>query len=160
MRNAKYERELRRAVLELSKHGNEDVSDILGRLNVAQRDKLRDLLDELGGVKEHITITPSPTSPPQPSMDPAIRAFLRRMPSSLAERFQASLTAKGHPSGNPPAFSAIKDEMPRHMTERTASALANAIIDRARVSAFSSGATAHTQWRSPLFRWPAARDKA
>ena len=152
MPNARRERDLRRAVLELSKHGNEDVSDVLGRLTASQQDQLRGLLEELGGAKDYAPALHAQPTAQQPSMDVAVKAFLRRVPSPLAERLQTALSATGHSSAAPSASSVILPGMPRHLTERTASVLANAIAGRVMTPASPAEAGVRTKRRFPLLR--------
>jgi len=126
MHGAKHEQELRRAVLELSRHGDADIGAVLARLNARQRDRMRDLLTELGRID-----TGAPARGQQKaSRERQLQAFLRRMPPPFAECFETALNDAGQLRGSDDALVA----QPRRMTERTAAVVAEAITAHASAS--------------------------
>jgi len=126
MRGAKHEQELRRAVLQLSRHGDADIGAVLARLDVRQRDRMRDLLTELG----RIDTGASARGQQEASRERQLQAFLQRTSSPFAERFEAALNDSGLLHGPDHALAA----QPRRITERTAAVVAEAIAAHIRAS--------------------------
>lgn len=131
MRSARSERELRLAVLQLSKHDEEDIDAILSCLKPPQRERLQALLSELGGADG--TVEPplqDSVMAERASTDDAIPAFLRRQPLHFSERFQDCLARMGHL--RIADASSMDPGEPRswRITEKTAEAVANAIVQR------------------------------
>lgn len=141
MRGAKHEQQLRRAVLQLSLHGDADIGAVLARLDVRQRDRLREMLTELGHVD-----TGAARGQQDASWKRQLQAFLGRMPAPFAERFEAALNDAGQLPGPDDALAA----QPHRMTERTASVVAEAIATHIRTAMPAS----QRAQRTPLLaRW-------
>jgi hypothetical protein len=143
MSGAKREQELRRAVLQLSQHGDADIGAVLARLDAPQRDRLCELLAELGRTKPAAAPAPEEASPARD-----LQAFLRRTPSPFAERFETALIAADLLRGTGSAVSAH----PRRMTAQTIAVVAAAIASH--VSACAPQPREPRPQRAPLLaRW-------